>query len=149
MVFEVYLLKTVSRSSVLVLFFFFLWSLLTKDFRLFTREGFRYGYLCGIVSRPSNICREVWWKMSRPVQTLQAPEKSKRLKGPFQNPCSVLFSLQGNSESLSDWMSPLKRLMRVQVMKGSWLHHTSFIHSIAMTGTVESHDPNRNAEYQP
>ena len=70
---------------------------LTKDSTLFTRESFRYGYLCGIVSRPSNICREVWWKMSRPVQTLPAPEKSRRLRGPFQNPCSVVLSLQGDN----------------------------------------------------
>lgn len=53
--------------------------------------------------------------MSRPVQTLQAPEKSKRLKGTIQKAllCPVVTTRKP-SESSPACMSPLKRLERVQ-----------------------------------
>lgn len=131
-------------------FAFFLWSLLTKDSRLFTRESFRYGYLCGIVSRPSNICGEVWWKMSRPVQILPAPEKSRRLRGPFQNPCSVLLSLRGNPLNLcqTEW-AHWRDLCGFTSWDAPDVATAGSDHSTFMRGTVESHWPHSQEHWTP
>lgn len=51
-------------------------------------------------------------------------EKSRRLRGPFQNPCSVVLSLQGNplNPCQTEW-AHYRDLYGVHVMRVSWFSH--------------------------
>ena len=109
-----------------------------------TPEGFRYVYLCGIVSRLSNICWEVWWQMSRPVQTLQAPERSKRLKGPLRIPALSYRHYQETLQISARLDEPAAQtdVRGSKSMKGSGFPPTPPLF-LPQIGEVESHGPNR------